>query len=276
MTDDLTTVLRDRAERGSDPGIAAVYDAAVMDAAPRRRRRHHRTRLVATALVTVVVVAATILLARTDDSANVAIAPHEGSAPTDNPPGATEISASSGTIHLDLPAGWAQTPGSASTTPSAVLTIGTDSHGPPNECMDSPPVGTWLILYEYVGYQDGSPLPVPGGGGVGIPGNSGFPAMHAENLHDRPTDFLNPNFFNANIACGKGNTPSPVPQGIASWAADRVFRDGGRVFLARIVTTDQPTAGPEVNPITTTAFNEGLTILNTLRVDPNSTAPTAP
>jgi hypothetical protein len=224
----------------SEPDIAALIGEAKL----RRRRR------IGLALACVVVLATTVgvalLATDSEDSLTVAVVPRDQ---TSLPAGWTEIVLPEAGVRLAVPPGWTRVQGGHSTNPSALVVVGTASLASddvitscaPNVGQTSNGAGTWLALYEYPD-QPGNELVDPVGLGP-LP------------IIDRPSDFTT-------VQGRRGECSSVVePGGGAQMtrAYETVaFRDAGRLFFARVVTTAQPN-DPELRL--------GHQILNTLSVD---------
>jgi hypothetical protein len=175
--------------------------------------------------------------------------------------GTTRVRTPSGDLTLSLPAGWQKTPLPVGTTPKGLLTVGTSPKPPPVCGADSAPQkGTWLSIYDVTNYVNkhalanlGSSSPNPDATNDGPPLLSPPQQQMAAYARDRPADFLQPMFLNVDLTCGT-----------TAEAFDRYFREGGRIFDARILATHMP--GRSSVDTDQEAIKSGLTMLNSLHV----------
>jgi hypothetical protein len=231
----------------------------------RRRRRRTRVGIAVGCLVAVAAVAGGLALRSDGGPVQVAAGLRQDASTV--PDGWTELNVRDAGIRLAIPPDWTQleryTPsrpapiGAVPTTSGEAVVVGTSSlprAGVIAACTDVggriPDVpGTWLSLFEYEGYQPGSDILLPLGDGLPV-----------GSIIDRPADFRTlavPLRGACNAASGSARGPatSAVFQLVA-------FRDAGRLFLARVVTTPDPN---------TNDLGIAAEILNTLRVDPATT-----
>jgi hypothetical protein len=251
MSTDLRELLVSAAARPtSEPDIAALIGAARL----RRRRR------IGIALACVVVLAITVgvalLATGSKDSLTVAVVPRDQASA---PAGWTEIVLPEAGVRLAVPPGWASVQGGGSTNPSALVVVGTASLASGNVITACSPnigqtpdgAGTWLSLYEYRDAPAGNELVDP----VGI-------SVLPQPIIDRPSDFTT---IQGNRGeCATASEPAAGPQRTSAFETI-AFRDAGRLFFVRIVTTAQPN-DPELRL--------GHQILNTFRVDAAQTTET--
>jgi hypothetical protein len=237
------------AEPASELDVDAVVDTA--------RRRHRRTRIgIAVGCVAAVAAVAGGLALRSEDG-SVQVAAGLRQAASTVPDGWTELNLRDAGIALAIPPGWVQFerrvpagPGpTEGTTASEAVVVGSAAvtrTGEISACTEvggqTPDVpGTWVSLYEIHGSQLGT--------GVVLPTE-----LSGQAVIDRPADFRT-------VSGTRGTCGTSASYEIVA------FQDAGRVFLARMVTTDAKA----------TDLGIGAQILNTLRVDPaTAETPVAP
>jgi hypothetical protein len=233
-----------------DTGKAATMARSAVAA---RRRRRVRVGIASSAIVVVLGVLVGAVWMGSEDQTRVAVGPRQEQSRV--PAGWTTLEFTSG-LRLAVPAEWQRltpyppVPGStAGSDPTEIAIVGSADlarTGWLAACTDElgaqvPNVlGTWLSLYEY---PHGTPP-----GAVGVLDGSTMTTV------DRPADFRTAPYAGGH--CVASDTPSGTPEGSFATLA---FTDSGRIFLARIVTTEPPLA---------TGLELGFQVLNTLRVDP--------
>ena len=242
------------AEPTSELDVGAVVGTA------RRRRRRTRAGIAVGCVVVVAAVAGGLALRSENSSVTVAAGARQQSSRV--PEGWTELKVPGAGLRLAIPPGWTQleryappsvpapdgTPtayeavavGSADLARTGVIAACTDQGG---QIPDVP--GTWVSLFEYEGYQPGWDLALPFG-----------ESLSAAAIIDRPADFRT-------VVRTQGQCPA-ASQIAGATAPSRsftmvAFREAGRLFLARIVTTADPNAN---------GIGIGAEVLNTLQVDP--------
>jgi hypothetical protein len=268
MTDALEEQLRSAAATPSHE-----LDVHALIARTRLRRR----RLVGGVAAAVVVVLATVGIATiatggsSGDDARIAIGPHDGAS---TPDGWTRVSLERGTS-IAVPEGWGQV-SFASQYLSILGVVGTGEPGVDGfisacETPDSTPSvsGTWVSLYD-----------LPGGvpdTGVRLP--DGETADEA-NFRDRPTSF-SPAVSYESGSCGSTTQPAtpgsfpPGPGAYATWV-EYLFRDHGRLFVARVVSIDPAQATTDLGDRVLDTFRvdaDAPTIVTTTTVPTVTTAP---
>lgn len=214
------------------------------------RRKRRRTGVAGGSIV--VVVAALVMggLALSEPSAEVAITPRD----TPNvPEGWIEVKVPDAGLRLAMPREWTQldtvavptsSPSPAGTA-EEVLVVGNQElnrRGVIDACSGEVPSGpgVWLSLFELRGFETGSALMLPSGVG-----------MTTSEIADRPLDFRTAR--GAEMSC-----PPAGGIGVSNSLRSHVFRDGGRLFLARMVGIGEYSNAQAL----------ALEVLNTLRVTP--------
>jgi hypothetical protein len=265
MDERTVEMLRRRSERGRTADVDILWEAASAEAARRRRRRVRALATVGcTGLVLIVIAVGLAVTAAGDETERVAIAAREPSPAADTPQGWTRLDLSDHRVQLSIPPGWSQVATSTTTDPTTVVSVASSPEFVP-ACV-SPEVnrGTGLTLYEYRDYTPGESFQNPNGGRD----------LGPEYLFDRPRD------FRTLLDQPGGPTTTPVSGGGCATAVSNpffeysqfVFRDGDRIFLARIGTVNTAETPPAVS------FQLALEVLNTLRVatGTDGTAPPSP
>jgi hypothetical protein len=228
-----------------------------------RRRRHRRNGMFVAAFV-VAMIATVGLVAGTDHGGSP---PHvatgsEGSSvpPVTKAAGSSTVVAPTGAgVTLRIPPGWHEFDAAPLGLSQTVLEVGdadaavgnwlVTTCAPTNDGTTPPstsaPVltGTWILLLEYPTVAaDPQQVREPF-----LPGFGSFP------VGDRPLDFTRP----------EGDSHVTMGCGTALLFDDFFFRDAGRTFLAKLMTTNGSNNLPSARQI-----------LNSLRVSPTPTEPT--
>jgi len=233
----MSNELHDLLGRGAaKPSSDVDVDALVRTARGRRRRR---VGVVAGAVVlAIALVMGTVAIAQ--PSSKVSIPTRAAAQSSTVPDGWTVVENRDERVSLAIPPEWMK----VEAPPFQLLTVGTADFAPtktiapcPSESTQVPPVqGTWVAVAEFPDTPDGSNFRI-----VVLPGIPNVDVAVA----DRPADLQT----------------APSSRGVcgASSYSVTAFRDGGRVIVALIVTTDG------------SSLDLGYQVLNTLHVGASPT-----
>jgi hypothetical protein len=258
MTDVRELLTNAAARPTSELDVDAVLGTA-------RRRRRTRVGIAVGCVVAVAAIAGGLSLRLENSSVHVATTPRQEASTV--PAGWTELKLPDAGLRLAIPPGWTQLeqyappsvpPSDGTPTLSEAVIVGSSGHprtGEISGCTElgqTPVVlGTWMSLYEIQGYQPGSDLVLPAG-----------ERLSAGAVLDRPVDFRT--VGGTQGSCGSGTSSTGSAATSASFEVVS-FRDAGRLFLARIVTTADPNRD---------GIGVGNQVLNTLVVEPSQTTET--